>query len=689
MTSIINRFILAGIASISVLNLAGGQIDQRMATAVANAFVMSQSPIDEDRTEVTNVVAQKIGAETAYYVAYRKGGGALIISPDDRMRPIMAVVNKIDLSGKAPIWDMTNVGATNALALVKSIDNKSASPRGVDVDAYNRKCLRNKNEWNKMVEAGRFHSKKSEDNDNRRSSSTFSGRHIIPGFETGGKYTHWNQTVVKGPYAGTAPCYNYYMLSESSGGTDANGLRCVYDNPSTPIPCGCVATAMSVEAQVLKMGGISNSSTYKLDVLQLPVTNIYGWTAITNATLIKGTYDWDSLPSNFGGNAPAVSTDAELGISGRELLGRVAYNMGLSVDMEYGIGGSGAYNTNIVGGVNGEVGIKIFRDTVDSFGTYWRQYDVYHPVVGWNDGLKSQLKRIKAYMNANIPIVLTVFGHFSGGHAINAVGWYEDGLDTAYTKLFMGWGGSSDAWVSLDNDFSISSFYVVTTVTYPSGPNNLSLPFYGNANADVVATQSGYVSPYIVQGSDYGFSGLGYAPSLTTTEWTSSISLSSGNFSYTIPITSERSGDYYIPAINDSFLNNLPVVLGEIKNGFDFGTPTSIAVAIQGAASRRRPLLVVCSSSYSDDAAMQILRKNKSYIDGNFVSYFVDYDSDKSNKMVDCKTSYAVFDSSAAESEVQHFWISTNGRLSYGTFDNELDLMRVLSEGKEKFEKGN
>ena len=210
---------------------------------------------------------------------------------------------------------------------------------------------------------------------------------VVDGFEKGGNLTHWNQSN-----AGGGKCFNYYT-------------------PNNAV-CGCVATACSAALQFFKTAsgpeGYENTCTY-------------------NGTLGKyttkgGDYDWSILPSNWGGEAAESSslTDEQ-----RELLGRVAYDAGVCLGMMWTDGESGAYTRDIA---------AVMRDN----------FGFQHVVLVDRPKEEQYHKLIYMQCWAGAPVVMGI-----EGHAVVACGYGKDAEGVPRARVFMGWGGSGDAWYAL------------------------------------------------------------------------------------------------------------------------------------------------------------------------------------------------------------------------------------------------
>ena len=209
-------------------------------------------------------------------------------------------------------------------------------------------------------------------------------------------------------------------LVESRWNQAKVGSKYVY-NYHTPNHwvCGCVATAM---AQLMRY------HRFPRDAVAVQTFTCYTNNGTIALSTIGGVYDWDAMPL-----VPVSSTitDAQ-----REMIGRLCYDAGVSVRMQYTSGGSGA------------LGVFAHEPLKQVFGYPCAQS--YHD----EDSIPESAVRnaILANLDAGCPVMLGILAPGSNGqdagHAILADGYgYEDG--TLWCHLNMGWSGSCDLWYAL------------------------------------------------------------------------------------------------------------------------------------------------------------------------------------------------------------------------------------------------
>ena len=213
---------------------------------------------------------------------------------------------------------------------------------------------------------------------------------IVDGFEKNGRFTHWSQSAGGGGY-----CYNYHTPNHAV--------------------CGCVATAA---AAMMQFFGVTNCPT---GVVNPSCT--YNGGPIDAAT-IGGTYDW-----NLFTNCTTRADYRELSDEQREMLGRVAYDAGVGVGMNWTDGESGAFESEIDRAYRTFFGFKNSR---------------YINFFTANPTEEQMRKLIYAQCWAGVPVGVSI-----EGHSVVAVGYGIDADGVERVRVFMGWGGSGDAWYAL------------------------------------------------------------------------------------------------------------------------------------------------------------------------------------------------------------------------------------------------
>jgi PKD repeat protein len=131
-------------------------------------------------------------------------------------------------------------------------------------------------------------------------------------------------------------------------------------------------------------------------------------------------YDWENIPDNCNTGCTSEQEDA---------LAELSYEVGVAFNMDYGRCGSGAYT----------------YDAQYVFPTFFRYYDwierhdrAYYSLTTWSDILRAEIE-------AGRPMQYRIYTH-----SIVCDGWrmYES---MHQVHMNYGWGGSHNAWYTLDN----------------------------------------------------------------------------------------------------------------------------------------------------------------------------------------------------------------------------------------------
>ena len=191
-------------------------------------------------------------------------------------------------------------------------------------------------------------------------------------------------------------------------------------------PAGCVATA---GVALLQFFNVTHAPK---------VTNTCRVDGANTQLTTKGIdYNWSLLPDANANYSAFTPTQ-------KDIADRAVYDMGVCLGMNYASGGSSASISDLANVLRTKYG---FADARYVYSISAKQYDalIYNQV------------------RAGAPVVLSI-QRSGGGHAVLAVGYGEDADKTAYTRVFMGWGGSSDAWYALPNIDRYNSLSAVVTM---------------------------------------------------------------------------------------------------------------------------------------------------------------------------------------------------------------------------------
>ena len=577
------------------------------------------------------------GTTVLYWIVTMSNGGAVIASPDTDLDLVVAVLEVYDgpLPKGHPLPDILKTDMRNRLAVLAERNGTSsssglrkqkavaspASSQGTEDaaadgnDALAKSIAAANAQWAKYsggTSSGtRLRKQKAAKLEGGDASPYV--RRVVDGFESKGRFTFWNQSSLSG---GKYVCFNAF--------TPHNAV------------CGCVATA---GAAILHFFNCTNDpGTVKSD--KASYNNVPG----TYST-IAGVTDWSILPTNIVSGTTGFEAPDD---AGHELLGRVAYNMGVLVDMGWTSEESGAYLSDLV---------KAFK----AYGFKTSRY------VGYSGGETSDgtefMKTLYAQLWCGAPVPLSIRSP-TGGHAVIACGYARDGDGDEFCRVFMGWGGSGDAWYKLPK---IQDYNQVNgAVTMIGYEDDAVVPIYGEANVPGVdLTLPGYIKdgvPVTVTVNGNGFFGIRVPPSLTDT---------------TVMYEPRGVSETAMP-----FDGNVLANESAGRNELDDATPNEMVFSIlnmtkkptmesgKAVASRDGKALLMVSCTPGSDRTKALM---------NYI-YYLDDVTDISNKFVlvyntrssanpnepDGDPSIGVFDPDTFVADER--WKETNGRIEYENF---------------------
>ena len=391
-----------------------------------------------------------------YYVVYLDPSGFVIVSADDQLEPIVGFVasGTFDLSQDNPLGALVNRDMQDRMESVRFAPAMSGPAAEPDAE---------QGKWRRLTQAA--------DSPPAHGDSAYiTATPVVPSDVRVAPLiaSRWSQTSEFG-----LPCYNYFTPNA--------------------YPCGCVATAMS---QLMRFHqypiGAVGAATYTIYVSGVPATG-----QMRGGDGAGGPYDWSLM---------ALDPDAGITDAQRQAIGGLCYDAGLSVGMNYGPNGSGAYNL-------GEVALtSIF------------QYG--NAIRGYNNGLGVPAASLYGMVNPNLdagfPVLLGIVGT-AGGHAILADG-YGYNTSTLYHHLNLGWAGYQDAWYNLPKINSSPSFTAIFECgynIYPAGTGEiisgrvLDMSSRPIAGATVTAQKAGG-GTYTATTSSKGIYAMAKLPSSST-----------------------------------------------------------------------------------------------------------------------------------------------------------------------------
>ena len=253
--------------------------------------------------------------------------------------------------------------------------------------------------------------------------------------------SRWNQGNV-----GSKPCYNYYT-------------------PSNYV-CGCVATAM---AQIMRYHEFPTAAVTPRTFSCSIGENMTAY----SATMFGGTYDWSTM---------TLSPASNLSDAKRQEIGKICFDAGVSVRMNWTSEGSGSFGCFCYDAFRNVFGYASAQSLLSTTGGTLPSADLQRLICSNCDG--------------GYPTLLGISSTSAGGHAVVADGYGYTG-GTLYTHLNMGWSGLSDVWYALP-DIATSAGYTFTTVdsivynVFPTGTGDLLTgrvtDLAGNALSNVTVT---------------------------------------------------------------------------------------------------------------------------------------------------------------------------------------------------------
>ena len=631
--------ILALVAVFFACAARAGEVTPSMAMTAANAWAARNAAFGAGSTAQSVIaVCDTNAAQTVlWYQVSMSGGGCLIVAPVTEIEPVLAALEDDpgEIPAAHPLRALLTADLRSRLRFLKlyaedasssggGMNLLSASPAAEDENTAvvrGEWSAQQKSKWRKLgVSSGGFQLMEAESVGVKDPIDV--EIRVVDGFEKGGNLTHWNQSN-----AGGGKCFNYYT-------------------PNNAV-CGCVATACSAALQFFETAkgpeGYENTCTYN------GVSGKY--------TTKGGDYDWSILPSNWGGEAEESSslTDEQ-----RELLGRVAYDAGVCLGMMWTDGESGAYTRDIA---------AVMRDN----------FGFQHAVLVDNPRLEQYHKLIYMQCWAGAPVVMGI-----QGHAVVACGYGKDSEGVPRARVFMGWGGSGDAWYALPQ---IDTQSVLGGSTYLSEVISCVITMIGYEDDNVIPV-CGQIIPSLnatvecgedsVEANENGYFGLRISAATTAGEVvpvsvTAGSATKSGSVVLGAPATptSTQTYAYNGAAVCSWIPDDILITLLNSETASTFAEAKEKALATIGTDTPKA--ILAFSGTWGEqatDAAWDYLYSIDEANTDDFTSKYVVLCTPYSlsgTSASDGNPSFAVFDPRALTVDPDKFWSFYNGRLSYWT----------------------
>ena len=341
---------------------------------------------------VTHSGEYAVDEDGSFHVFDVNGGGFIVMSADTEIEPVIVCSDTgtlVEGDGN-PLWDIVRADLAARMAHARRNAGGSTADK-----------------WATLIRVGEESDRTNLCMSRGDALSSISDVRVAPLLRT-----EWAQEDYQnfGSAAADKVCYNYYTPNNW--------------------PCGCVATA---GAQLMRYFKYPSSSvtpgSYACAINGSPCELL----------MLGGTYDWGNMPEKPANGC----TDRQ-----REAIGKLTYDVGVSVGMKYGSGGSSS------------PAYMLAKRLVDRFG-YGNANGVTFNTSLYNYGYS--LERLKAAVIPNLtakwPVVLGL-----NGHAVVADGYGYSG-GNFYLHINMGWANKDggNAWYQPPN---IDDYSAINDIVY-------------------------------------------------------------------------------------------------------------------------------------------------------------------------------------------------------------------------------
>ena len=393
-------FILALVAAFAAGYACAGEVSPGMAMTAANAWAARNAAFGAGASAQSVITVSDTNAAhtVLWHQVSMTGGGCVVVAPVTEIEPVVAALEEDpgELPAAHPLRGILAGDMRRRLRFLGLYpeDSAGASLQGASpVSSVAQEWAAVKRaKWQRLGVGGGASLMGVKDAVEEIKVQI----NVVDGFEKNGRFTHWNQSAGGGGY-----CYNYYTPNHAV--------------------CGCVATAAAAMMQFFGVtncpSGVANPACRYNDD---PYRDTFG----DDARTIGGTYDW-----NLFTNCTKRADYRELSGEQRELLGRVAYDAGVGVGMMWTDGESGAFESEID---------KAYRNIFGFKNSRYINFFTANPTE------EQMRKLIYSQCWAGVPVGLSI-----QGHSVVAVGYGIDADGVERVRVFMGWGGSGDAWYAL------------------------------------------------------------------------------------------------------------------------------------------------------------------------------------------------------------------------------------------------
>ncbi len=348
-------------------------------------------------SEVDSSATVETASGSRLHVVKLAGGGFVITSADDRVDPVIAFSpsgTNLVQDASNPFWALISgdIAARERAAGVTAPTRLRATTAAVtDNDSPTLSQTRWAELLAKAAAAKTSGTVLRGTKSTRLAASTVSDIRVFPFVQSS-----WNQRTHNN-YQNGLPCYNRYTPNE--------------------YPCGCVATA---GGQLMRYWQWPTNSVTPLT----KTCAINGLSA--SRTMQGGFYNWASMPLVPGNGATEAQCQA---------IGKLTYDIGVAVQMNWGPNGSGANTFALVPRLTSTFGYANSAAAVYQSGVYPYSLAELKKVVIPNCDVRAPMVMSISYVQNNIKY----------GHAVIVDGYGYSGTDF-FMHVNYGWGGINDAW---------------------------------------------------------------------------------------------------------------------------------------------------------------------------------------------------------------------------------------------------
>lgn len=411
-----NKVLLLSLAAFAICaNAAPVSVDT--AKFAAGSWARSDAALGVRHGDtVSGAETHDVDGTPGFYAVALEGGGTVFLAADDEMGPVLAFTSESnpDLSAKSPLLNLLNrdIAARRRQLEAEATPQVSPSRALLSLARPSSTATSSGSAANKSKKLWAAFTSSSS-----TSSSTSSGGRAMLG-ATPRKtlaiseirvdpilQSQWSQQEARGRY-----CYNYYTPNH--------------------YPCGCTATAAG---QILYRWQWPTEELPKFSAL----CNVGGADQTLWSHGETRLYDWSAM---------VPVPDSGISEEGRQAIGALLYDLGVSFKSEYASDGTGALDL----------------DVASSLHTHFKYASACTYTVNGTSAMSSRTsalheaptrqRAILANLDAKRPVELYISSAAAGGHAVVADGYGYvtiDDEEVEFTHINMGWAGTDDMWYNL------------------------------------------------------------------------------------------------------------------------------------------------------------------------------------------------------------------------------------------------